>query len=340
MKKVEVNKLIHDIKNNINSINGFLKLALNNIEDKGKIKEYLNNVSISSNFILDLIDYNLSRESLDFLDKINLFHFFNEIKDSFKNELNNKKINFNINIDDVIHQNVYVNDILFKQIFQNLISNSIKYSNNNGLINIFIKEEIYKKRSKFKFIVEDFGKGIEKKFIPKVFKMYKRETNDKLGHGIGLSIVKQNVSKLNGNISVESKKNEYTRFIIEILLDVVDDKVRNILVIDDNEMNINLIKSFFIDSKYNFIYLSNPFDVIELIRKDKNIDLMFVDINLGGMNGIDLIKKINFNKNIIKICMSGNVNKNNFKKYKRKGFDDYLPKPFTFDNIVNLIEKY
>ena len=52
MKKVEVNKLIHDIKNNINSINGFLKLALNNIEDKGKIKEYLNNVSISSNFIL------------------------------------------------------------------------------------------------------------------------------------------------------------------------------------------------------------------------------------------------------------------------------------------------
>jgi len=215
----------HDLRTPLNSIIGFSE-ALNSEIFGGlneKQKEYIKDIQTSSLYLL-----NMMNEVLDFSKieasalKLNATEFspeiiINEII-TILSPLSDKK-NIKIKFENKCESNIYADLQKFQQILYNLLTNSIKYTNNNGLIKIKTEEN----SRTFILKVEDNGVGIEKKYLDKIFDKFfyleNHQTTNEKSTGLGLAITKEFVKMHGGEIFVKSKPGKGTVF--EVRLDVI-----------------------------------------------------------------------------------------------------------------------
>ncbi|WMN10853.1 PAS domain-containing sensor histidine kinase [Marivirga salinae] len=206
----------HDLKAPLSSIKGLINLAKNE-NDKEQLANYLDLVDQSINklddFIKDIVD--LSRNSRQDV-KSEPIDFQQIVKDTLENYQylqNYDKIEKQIEIDSDV--DFYSDKRRLKVIFNNLISNSIRYFNpyiDNPYVKISIKTD--KEKSVIKIL--DNGLGIENQYLEKIFDMFFRASNNSKGTGIGLYIVKETIQKVNGEIKVESEIEKGTTFTVTI----------------------------------------------------------------------------------------------------------------------------
>ncbi|MEO1050010.1 MAG: MASE1 domain-containing protein [Bacteroidota bacterium] len=205
----------HDLRAPIASVLGLLNLAKKE-NDEGMIRKYLDMLGKSAeqqdNFIKEILD--LSRNSRLGLEKKEIN--FRDIVDEIFEQLR-----YSVSDSDTIERKIEINQEKpfmgdqrrLKVIFNNLISNSIRYRNGKDPI-IEVKVDISQKAAKIK--VKDNGMGIDKEHLPNVFNMFYRATDKNAGSGLGLYIVKETVEKLNGNIQLESDTETGTTVNLEI----------------------------------------------------------------------------------------------------------------------------
>jgi len=319
---VQLNKLIesknsflahisHEIKTPLNAINGFLSLLQLKEKDKEKLN-YINIVANSSKHILDLTNDIIDLASIDNkkLEIIPREFSAKDIQNTievFFAKCLEKNIEFEIFISPHLPE-VMLQDILrLKQIFTNLISNAIKFVDENGSIYI----DIHHYNNSLYFDITDNGIGMSKKQLENIFKPFSQASKDiKMiygGTGLGLALVKEIVELMNGTINVESELNKGTTFSVKIPIETVKNYIfkgklqtNNILIFAPSfsKNTYNLLKKYLIEFSTA---------KIKKLFKLNNINDSFIFINYEDVKNKNILNELSKNNKLILIKKMSNV---------------------------------
>jgi len=362
--------LSHELRNPLQSIN----LANHLLQiHKGKSEEnnskYLDTISRScfemKKIINDILDLSKieAHEFIIELDTCDIRDLANNIINEFTSLALEKGLLITLNIHDDIPETIYTDEVRLSQILSNLISNAIKYST-SGEIKLDISYD--ESEHGIKFNVVDQGDGIRKDEISNLFKQFcHTSSSDKFNsNGLGLWISQKIAHLLGGNISVVSEHKKGSTFTLfhpiklansgnfQEKVKFAKDLVGKILIVDDNESNLMLFRlmldHFNCEHKYNLETHSvkDGKDAVELCKVNV-YDIIFMDINMPGIDGCTASKLIRLNGFTGKIiATTGNIMAkkensslmNNQEKYKC--FDDVVIKPYDDTVIMKILNKF
>ncbi|SHK49311.1 ATP-binding protein [Fibrobacter sp. UWEL] len=219
----------HDIRTPMNAILGFADLMKKNLDDKEKLKDYLEKINSSSTFLLSLINNVLEMARIESgkvtLDEniINTQKFEDVTDAVFTDLAHSKGLEFR-NDYHLIHEYVIGDEMKLRELTLNIVSNAIKYTPVGGYVKLSLIESENKTPgyTTFTAICEDSGIGISKEYLPHIFDEFSRErnsTDSKIsGTGLGMPIVKRLLNLMNGTIDIESEVGKGTKITIVLPL--------------------------------------------------------------------------------------------------------------------------
>ncbi len=357
----------HEIRTPMNAILGFSELLLKRIEDSQN-KKHLRTIISSGNTLLALINdiLDLSKIEADKLElhfkSVDIEKLLSEIKYIFTPKLEEKKIDFIITCVENFPGNLMLDEIRFRQILLNLAGNAIKFTH-SGFVKIKISYEMLD-LNKINLIidVEDTGIGISPENKSIIFDAFYQQswqtTKDYGGTGLGLTITKKLIKKMNGEISVKSELNKGSIFTLKFFgVEVINRPEKNIeatnnelleiffeptslLVVDDVDYNRELIKEYLKNSNINILEASNSDETLRILKESKP-GLILMDIRIPIINGKDLTEKIKRENlavcPILAFTASAMLGKDS---EKNDIFDGYITKPVNYDELVNELKRF
>ncbi|MGE5351126.1 MAG: PAS domain S-box protein [Acidobacteriota bacterium] len=235
---------------------------------------------------------------------------------------------------------VHADHNLLLQVFNNLISNSIKFTNFGGAISISCTPG--KGLTNYHFIVKDTGVGIKKEDLGKLFRVDSKftleGTKGEKGSGLGLSIVREIIEKHGGEIYVESEFGKGSEFHFTLPA-----AAANILLVDDNKTDRLLYQKILKNIVPNYIIdeASNGEEALEIIQR-KTPALVITDHDMPVMSGYDMVKALkvlDIKGKPPVIVLSGDVNKHIFEEYRELGVEYIFQKPVDLTNFKTAIER-
>ncbi len=362
-----LSNMSHEIRTPLNGIIGFSEL-LKNIATTKTQREYLTMIHSSGETLAKLLNDVLDLNKMD-LDKLELekvpFDFRYTIDSNlhpYKYLAREKNITLDFDIDKSVPEIVIGDPTRINQIVLNFVSNSMKFTD-EGHIQLSFKAIRKEGMLLLHCEVTDTGIGIpssKRNLIFETFTQSDSSTTRKYGgSGLGLAICKQLVGLMDGQIGVDSPishSQQGSKFWFTIPIEEgkkevkpENDKVEpdytlkkdnKILVVDDNNVNLLLIKKMLMAAGANVISAVHGEDAIEKAKGD-DFDMIFMDIQMPVMDGFDAtiaLRKQGFQKPIL--ALSANVDKENIEKCITVGMNDYLQKPFHKKQLMNLLEKW
>jgi|GEM_PF-501385 PAS domain S-box-containing protein len=313
-KSMFIANVSHEIRTPMNAILGFSEILLKRITEE-TAHGYLKTIFSSGksllhliNDILDLSKIEAGKMELEPV-QVNLKNLINDIVSLFKYKAAEREIDLLIDYTSDFPQTIIADEIRIRQVLVNIVGNAFKFTN-KGYVKIIVAVNKYYGEENcldFSITIEDTGVGIAEDDQKRVFESFsqahQKAVNNSSGTGLGLAISNRLAELMGGNITLESKLNEGSRFILnlkkikysdtetalqndyEIQTDNVLFEKRIILIIDDVPQNINLIKGFLIDQPFEIIEGYNGKEAIEFANKFKP-DLILMDIRMPEMDGI------------------------------------------------------
>ena len=320
LKTSFLHNMQHEIRTPLNAMMGFSQLLKDESLDKSDADEYYDAIINSGNqlnkIIDEIIDFSKLQAGIIFLSNNNI-ELKKLMSDIFKEHyptIQNNKINIKINTCQS-HNNTVINIDLerLKQIIGKLIDNASKFTE-KGVIELGYNIS----KNIVTFYVTDSGVGIEEKYHTSIFDKFKRVTHkdsEKLygGNGLGLSISKIILGKIGGEIWVESELNRGSKFSFTIPYRPIETndkfdnswlKGSNITIVTNKKAEFKILANTLKDVGANLIYIRNSMEAVKLCQENYKTDLMIIDLNLSGMNGITTTKAIKaFKKELPIIAM-------------------------------------
>jgi len=362
-KSIFLARMSHELRTPLNAILGFSNILKKSMNANQEEKNNLNIIKRSGEHLLNIINEILELSKIEagkieLMPKVfNLKELIEDINSIFAFRCKEKGLEFKIILDDNLPQIVKMDDLRLRQILINLLSNSLKFTN-KGEISLYL----YEKSHKLFFEIKDSGIGIENKDLKKIFRPFEQIKHDdynKNGTGLGLSITKELISLMNGSIYVKSKVDIGTEFYFsvdyksaqksEILVqtnvrDIIGiEKIsekKSILVVDDIEVNRNLMTQILSSYGFEVFQASSGYEAIEIFEK-MNLNLIFMDIKMSGIDGLETIKIIReTNKDIPIVAVSANVFNEDKQTALRSGADNFLAKPINEKELLIVLSEY
>lgn len=363
-------KMSHDIRTPLNVVLGMTQIAQKNMQNTAKLEEALNTISQEGHYLLVLInsilDINqLEHGSIELLQKP--FQLENCVKRSVEilqplAEQKQQAIIVECN-----SENKYVIGDVNRlcQIFVNIISNAIKYTDVGGKIHVRL-ETVSKNR--YRFICEDNGIGMTPEYIKHICEEYSRAEDSRVskiqGTGLGMSVVKGFIQLMNGTLTVKSKLGVGSTFIVELPLREASEKEREtfmdvkkqeemettqfsgkkVLLVEDNELNVEIAKEmlssigFVIDQEENGKTAYDRY----MASKAGEYFAIFMDIQMPVMDGVEATKLIRNSKrddcDIPIFAMTANTFISDRMKYEEVGMNGHIPKPISSKAIITALK--
>ena len=357
----------HDLRTPLNAIIGFSELMKSHWEDSKASRNYLEKIDESSQYLLSLINNILEMSKIEsgkeelkekpwdiYTSCDNLLQFFEpDIRQK------NQTLNYAVNIK---HNMILTDSLKIREIYVNLMSNAIKYTNEGGTIS-FSLEEIEKEEglSDYKAIVQDTGIGISKEYLPHIFENFTREKTSSesgvIGTGLGMPIVKKLVDLMHGTISIESEEGKGTtvvvnlphRYIEKEEVDVVDDKEidltgKHILLVEDNDLNAEIAQTLLEDKGLKVMRAKDGLEAITIVKENAVdcFDCILMDIQMPRMNGFEACKVIrslpNNRSQLPIIALTANAFEEDRKDCLDAGMSEHVSKPIEIKSLLQTIE--
>lgn len=369
----------HDIRTPMNAITGFTTMAKKCVDDKDKVADYLDKIDISGQQLLMLINRVLEMArietgNIDYNETpVNVNEQFYAIATILSEQVAANGLTLQYSIEDIVHENVLADEARMASIVFNILGNSMKYTPEGGNIDYILREIEPRKEgyATFIFTVEDSGIGMSEEYLKELFEPFSREKNSTVskiqGTGLGMSIVKNLIDKLGGNIEVHSELGKGTRTDITVDLKILkEDEVQKkapvnidnksfdgikILLVEDNEMNREIAKAI-LEMRGFIVEEASDGDVA--VSKVKNkideddpgyYDCILMDIQMPIMNGYEATKYIRkflepSGIHVPIIAMTANVFEEDKKNAIEAGMDEHIAKPIDIKVMMETLERF
>ena len=358
-----LSSMSHEIRTPLNAIVG-LSEVIKNSDDIDEIHEDANDVVMASKNLLEIVNgiLDISKIEADKMDIIesnyNPVEIFGEITSLIESKLDEKNLKLNCNFALDLPTSLYGDKGKLKQIISNILSNAIKYTE-KGHIDFNVNCINEKSKCKLQIIISDTGRGIKPEQIDKIFNKFERAEEDMNstieGTGLGLAITKSLVEMMGGKILVHSTYGEGSKFTVlleqkyskdeETIKVFKDDKAsysdKKVLVVDDNKLNIKVASKILKEFELNIDSSDSGFGAIEKIENNEHYDIIFMDIMMPKMSGVETLKKLKQidNFNIPVVALTADAMEGKSTKYIEVGFNDYLSKPINKDELKRVLDK-
>lgn len=355
MRKNIILTISHDIRAPLNIISGSAELAMDTREKKRR-NTHLDNIRIVCkhvvhllNNLLDVYRLNEAKETRNDV-PFNLNGLLERIASGFSHVVTNKGILFRQDFKDT-DVNLYGDVDRIEQIMDNLLTNAVKFTESGTItLSACYHEGI------LMLEVKDSGIGMSPETLSRIFRPFERLTSatNVDGVGLGLSITKGVVRLLGGEIDVTSNVGQGTTFRVTLPLSITDEPVgsenrifphpehlpRNVLVIDDDTMFLDVIKEMLERNGITCTLCSSAKDIVKAIR-GKDYDLLLSDILMPGTSGFDLLdllrnSNVGNSREIPVIAMTARGDREK-EAFFRAGFTDCIYKPFSSSELLSLL---
>ena len=361
----------HEIRTPLNAIIGFSELLSKSKLEK-TYKDQAEIITKSASALLNIINDILDISKIESgkaevsKTKFDLNNLLEQIVQLYSINTKQKNIELIYNLDSNVPQFVINDETKIKQVLSNLLSNAIKFTTENKTIylNVSLKE-IKNNIATINFSIKDEGIGISKEEQKKIFKPFSQADGSISrkfgGTGLGLSISLNILQMLGSKIELISKEDEGSTFFFDLDFEIQADVINQnpiikteeiqdsrysgkILVAEDNTNNQLLIALVLEEFGLDVVIVDNGKMALDEIKKEK-FDLIFLDINMPVMDGVEALKhiKIHEQKLSIKtpiIALTANSIKGDKEKYLKYGMDDYLSKPIRNVELSKILKQY
>ncbi len=379
-----LSRMSHEIRTPMNAIMGMTTIAAASIDDTNKIEDCLSKISASSKHLLMLINDILDMSKIESgkltitNEPFNILELIKSISSITYGQAKAKDLDFDIVVESLSYENLLGDSLRLRQVLLNILSNSIKYTNSGGKIEVTVQEVSNRiKDSIFiRFIISDTGIGMSEEFLKRIFDLFEQEnleTENKLGStGIGMVITKNIVTLMNGTILVDSNKGEGTTVYVEIpfgieegkskpskvndefenldnidYLDNIDLTGKRILIVEDNEINLEIAETFLelVGAEIECAYNGEEAVKMFLDNQKGYYDMILMDIQMPKMDGYEATRAIRKSghpdaKLVPIVAMTANAFAEDVTFSIESGMNAHISKPIEIKLFYDTVKKY
>lgn len=299
----------HEIRTPLNGVIGFadllMRTELNQVQRK-----YMETVHLSAMSLLDLINDILDFSKIEsgkmelYKERVNIFDLLHQIAEIVKHKAYEKGLELILNISPKVPRNVFVDSLRLRQILLNLIGNALKFTLKGEIQIKLTATPVNTNEFEFLFEVIDTGIGIDKDNQKKIFEVFAQADSSTTrqfgGTGLGLSITSKLLQLFDSKIELESELNRGSRFYFKFTTLADNERnlepdlksIQNVLVVDDNQTNLLVIKEMLDYKNINTTSFCSPNAALESIKRGEVFDIVISDYNMPEMNGLEFIEKL------------------------------------------------
>ena len=317
-KSTFLSNMSHDIRTPMNAIIGFTTLALSNIDDKDRVKDYLTKTLASSNHLLSLINDVLDMSRIEsgkiHLEEVevNLSDVLHDLKTIVSGQIYAKQLELYMDATDVTDEDVYCDKTRLNQILLNLLSNAVKFTPAGGTVSVRVRQLAGKVHGcgQYEFRIKDNGIGMSPEFAKKIFEPFERERTSTVsriqGTGLGMAITKNIVDMMGGTIEVQTAQGKGSEFIICLPMRTQDEhrpveKITELeglkaLVVDDDFNTCDSVTKMLVKVGMRAEWTLSGKEAVLRARQSIEMSDVYhayiIDWRLPDMNGIEVTRQI------------------------------------------------
>ena len=317
-KSTFLSNMSHDIRTPMNAIIGFTTLAVSNIDDKKRVRDYLGKILSSSNHLLSLINDILDMSRIEsgkiHLEEteVSLSDVLHDLKTIISGQIHAKQLEFYMDAMDVTNENVYCDKTRLNQVLLNLLSNAVKFTPAGGTVSVRIRQYPGKVKGSelYEIRVKDNGIGMSQEFVQKIFSPFERERTSTVsriqGTGLGMAITKNIVDMMGGTIEVQTEQGKGTEFIVRLSFRIQSEHQRiekiaeleglKALVVDDDFNTCDSVTKMLMRVGMRSEWTLSGREAVLRARQSVELGDAFhayiIDWRLPDMNGIEVTRQI------------------------------------------------
>ncbi len=376
----------HDIRTPMNAIIGMTAIAEAHLDDIERVRDCLSKITVSSNHLLGLINEVLDMNKIEsgnlelVMEEICLPELVDNLVTISRPQVEKKHHTLTVSMNGVEHENAIGDSMRIQQVFMNLLSNAIKYTPDGGQIRLTVSEKTTNNNRVgcYEFIIEDNGIGMSEEFLASIYEPFTRARDSQVekiqGTGLGMSITRNIVRMMNGDIKVESKLGEGSRFTVTIYLRLQKNSDRakmsaeeetepfgnhindfakkdfagkRALLVEDNELNAEIAIEILGMTGIEIEHAENGERAVERVRQaeDGYYDIIFMDVQMPVMNGYEATRAIralpgDYAKTVPIVAMTANAFAEDVLASKSAGMNEHVSKPLVLKQLFTTLNKW
>ena len=317
-KSTFLSNMSHDIRTPMNAIIGFTTLAVSNIDDKERVRDYLGKILSSSNHLLSLINDILDMSRIEsgkiHLEEteVSLSDVLHDLKTIISGQIHAKQLELYMDAMDITNEDVYCDKTRLNQVLLNLLSNAVKFTPAGGTVSVRIRQRpgTQKGSELYEIRVKDNGIGMSQEFVQKIFAPFERERTSTVsrtqGTGLGMAITKNIVDMMGGTIEVQTEQGKGTEFIVRLPFRIQSEHQRiekiaeleglKALVVDDDFNTCDSVTKMLVRVGMRSEWTLSGKEAVLRARQSMELGDAFhayiIDWRLPDMNGIEVTRQI------------------------------------------------
>ena len=365
----------HDIRTPMSAITGFSRLAMDEINNREHLEDYLDKIVVAGDHLMNLLNdiLDMSRIESGTMElataSVVLKDLLYECADMVRIKMSENKLDFTVNVDDMGSDAVVCDRLRFNQVVLNLLSNAYKFTPEGG--KVFLQGRLIARGEQltYEIRVKDTGIGMSAEFKDHIWEAYSREKSETVnktqGTGLGMAIVKSIIELMHGTISLDTRPGEGSEFVIVLPVkpapktaaDKMEDNVEDtddvlkrsykgitVLVVDDTPLNLKLADRLL--EKYGFTVklAESGMNAISMVKESKpgEINIILMDVMMPVMDGYEATKRIRALDDpqlsqIPIIAMTANAFASDVQAAADAGMNAHISKPFLPKDLVTTI---
>lgn len=369
----------HEIRTPINAVLGMNEMILRESEDEN-VREYAKNIQSAGHTLLslinDILDFSkIESGKMEIVDcNYNLCAVLNDVVNMIQIKADEKSLKFEVDVNENLPNELYGDEVRIRQIIVNILNNAVKYTKKGSVSLTVDGTRSDENHIMMRIAVKDTGIGIKEEDRTKLFQHFERldmgENRNIEGTGLGLAITSKLLEQMHGNIEVESVYGQGSVFTINIPQEIINDTCigdfkqkyqstireeekykesftapdAKVLVVDDNEMNLLVVKNFLKQTQVQVTVCLSGKECLELMKQDY-YDVILLDHMMPEMDGIETLRRSramegNLCENSPVIALTANAIMGIQEVYIKEGFQDYLSKPVDGRQLEAMLSKY